>query len=235
MPSKNRKKLKGEPRGKNHGRELSPAQQENIVQTFAVTNNVRETARQCRISEATAHKYIKKAVPSEIMAYRQKAMRELAGKAHKKAVQIIDSITPEDLESGRLPIRDTQGEIVGYRQFGPTLMQKVTSAAILTDKLEVLLRVEEALKEGQSQGELLIPSDVKALVHGIRGRIKRLRVLDVQFEEKNKDLSQRVQDKLEEVEALANAQEADAEVLDFDNPGGFNESDETRVSSNISS
>lgn len=219
MPRKKRK----HPRGQNHGRELSPAQQELVVQTFAVTNNVRETARQCRISEKTAHKYIKKAVPSEIQAARIEATKALAGKVHSKTVAIIDSISPEDLESGRIPIYgpvdEATGErpIIGYRQYGPTLMQKVTSAAILTDKLKILHEMEALLGQGTNNGELLIPGDIKSLVAGIRGKVKSLSILNLRFAEDNPELSQKVQETLARAEA---ALPADAEVLDFDNPEG---------------
>ena len=218
------KRRKGHPRGQNAGRQLSPAQQEGIVQTYAVTNSIRETARQCRITEKTARKYINLVPQSEIAKARLGAQKKLAGKIHRQAEAIIDSIKPEDLESGRIPIYGTAdpetGErpVVGYRNFGPTLMQKVTSAAILTDKLQVLSNMESALRDGSESGELLVPQDIKALVAGIRGKVKSLTVLNLKFAEENPDLSQRVQSKLAEAEALADAKEADAEVLDFDNP-----------------
>ena len=230
-----RKLANKKPVGRHHGRQLSPAKVEAIIQTYAVTNNVRDTANRHHITEKTAHKYIKLAVPSEVLAARQKAIRELAGKTHITALNIIESISPEDLVSGRIPIRGTGNEIVGYRHYGPTLMQKVTSAAILTDKLEVLQNIEAALKDGQAQGELILPGDVKTLVQGIRSQVKRLTILDIQFNDKNKDLSKRVQEKLEEVEALADVQPAEYEELNFDNPGGIEDAETSKVPNTVSS
>jgi hypothetical protein len=210
-----RKRRSIAPKGNNHGKELSPTQQEAIIQTFAVTNNVRETARRNRITEKTARKYIKQVPPSELEEARLSAIRQLAGKAHNTAVSIIESIAPEDLEAGRFPIRNKNGEIVDYKYFGPSIMQKVTSYAILADKLKVLHDVERAMQIGTENGELLIPGDIKALVAGIKGKISSLSVLNVRFEQDNPDLSQQIQDTLTRAEM---AVEAEVEILDFDNP-----------------
>lgn len=222
MPSRQKKCI---PRGTQAGVPVGPELQEQIVQTFALISNKAETARRCGVTEKTVSKYINKVQPAAILEERAKALRELSGTAHIKAKDILDSIKPDDLDSGRFEIKNAKGEIVGYKYYGPSLMQKVTSAAIAIDKVKVLSETESILKDGRASGELIVPGDIRALIHGIRGKIKGLSILDVRFAEENPDLSQRIQDKLAEAEAVANATPATGEVsdFDFDNPGGLND------------
>lgn len=210
------------PKGKHHGRELSPKEQEELFQVYAVTGNKRETARQLQLAEKTVYKYIKQAPPAQVKKARQTALVELAEETHDVALQIVRSIKPVDFDSGRIAIRDRDGNLTGYRYYGPTLLQKVTSVAILEDKLKVLEDVRHSLSESQSQGEMLTPSDARILMDGIQLKLKRLKIIDAQFENHNPDLAQRAQQALEEAEIVAAAKPADAEVIDtsrFDNPG----------------
>lgn len=205
-------------RGKHSGVPISPKLQEEIIQVYAVNGSITKTAQKCGVTQKTVKKYLDKKQPAELLQARIDAHKELAGITHSKALNILESIKPEDIESGRFPIEDVKGNIVGYKYFGPTLMQKVTSAAILTDKLKVLNEVEAMMHQDRNESELMIPGDIQALVHGIKGKLRGLSILNVRFTDENPDLSQRIQNTLEEAEAVADAKPTTGEVLDFDNP-----------------
>ncbi len=206
-------------RGLQKGKAISPKQKEQMLQLYSVEGNYTEVARLMRLSVGCVTKHIKAALREpdpEIVAARQRTARELAGKTHYTATRIIDSIGDHDIESGSIKVNHPEtGELQRIITYGPSLMQKVTAAAILTDKLRVLADYEAALGGEQSEGRLLMPQDVAGLISGIRSKVKSLSVFNVQFENDNPDLSQRVQQKLEEAEAIE-VEAKEITVDDFD-------------------
>lgn len=203
-------------RGLQSGKAVSPKQKEQMLQLYGVEGNYTEVARLMRLSVSTVTKYIKQMLADpdpQIAAARQRTARQLAGKVSRKANEVIDSITPEDMESGLIKNHDDDGKLTSARSYGPSLMAKVTASAILTDKMKVLAELEEMLGSEQAENRLLTPGDIGSLVSGIRTKIKSMQFLNVQFEKDHPDLSQRAQAILEEAEVIEATEVA---VDDFD-------------------
>lgn len=210
----------GKPKGLNaRGIPLSAKQREEIFQVYLLTGNKTETARRCGCSVPTVSRTLKQLAEQsdpEFQKFRQRATEELAGKVYGKATEILDNITPDDMKSGRIELKDDNGNVTRVIQYGPSLMQKVTAHAILVDKMKVLHEIEAQLDDEHGDDRLLIPQTLEALKSGIRGKLKGLTFLNVQIEQEHPDLSQRVQTKLEEAEAIEDVEYVD--LGDFDNP-----------------
>jgi hypothetical protein len=176
---------------------VDPIQEEMIHQMYAVCGNKREVARRLDLCEATVSNYLKKIPPSEVREARANAQVEMADRVHSKTISIIDSIGPEDIAKA-------------------SLVQKVTAGAILIDKELVVRQNEISLRASESSNDLLIPEEIGPLVDGITNRIRRIKLLDIQFERSNPDLTQEVQEKLAKAEALAAAEVVNAEVKSID-------------------
>jgi hypothetical protein len=179
------------------GKKLSEAQIEAIHQLYAMTGNKAEVARLMKLGERTVHKYLKKMPEKEVAERRASVQRQLAGKVHLKANEIIDSITPEDMQKA-------------------SLVQKTTAAAILIDKEKVIMEAERALTQAEGTNNLMMPNTIAGLVDGITGTIKRLGIIDIQFENKNPDLAEQVAAKLVAAEDVTEQ----AEVLTMDGLDG---------------
>jgi phage terminase small subunit len=211
---------KDKPKGLNApGVPITAKQREEIFQVYLLTGNKTETARRTGLSVKTVRNHLKQMseqADPEFQKFRRRATEELAGKVYSKATEVLDNITPEDMTSGRIELKDDNDNVVRVIEYGPSLMQKVTAHAILVDKVKVLREVETAMDEGQQDGGLLLPQTLEALKSGIRGKLKGLTFLNVQLEQDHPDLSQRVQAKMEEAEAAVEAEYID--ITDFDNP-----------------
>jgi hypothetical protein len=221
------RKPKPRPKGKQQGRAISPVQREQIRQTFMLTSNKRETARLCGVSEKSVYNVLNEPEEPEAIKARAHAALQLAGKVHTKADQVLDSITEEDFQSGYL--KDEDGNLVFDRQgrpiwMGPSLNQKVISAAILADKLPVLEQYRANLGGETGSGDLPAPESITALIGGIKGKLKSLKMIDVQFESSNSETVQKAKDLLDkaqqELEFDQKIEEASYVTLDdLDNPG----------------
>lgn len=224
MPTKKRAK-KPIAKMTTSGRPLTDMQKEMILQAFALTGSKRETARQIGVSEATVYNVLKAAdnSPAELRAARAAATEQLAGKVHAKTAEILESITPEDMESGRIPMYDENGALTGMKSWGPTLLQKVTAVAVLSDKTRVLSELREGLRNATDAQKVGMPApqDLDAALQQIATKVQRLRILDVQFANNisgDDDLTQKLQDAVIIEQAVsAKAEEytpAESEVID---------------------
>lgn len=223
------RKKKERPKGKQQGRALSPVQKEQIRQTFMLTGNKRETGRLCSVSEKTVYNVLNEPEEPEAIKARERAALQLAGKVHAKADMVLDTITPDDLDSGYL--KDEDGNLIFDKMgrpiwMGPTLNQKTVSAAILADKLPVLQQYRQQLGGNDGMGELPAPESIQALVAGIKGKLKSLSIIDVQFDSGNKEIKERAEDLLAKAQSELDQAPIEAEftTLDsLDNPGVANE------------
>ena len=80
--------------------------------------------------------------------------------------------------------------------------------------------MQNLLEEGKTDAQgMPLPGDVDAALKQIGQRIKRLRILDVQFEDKHPEVASKAQDIAQATELQKDAQDADYEEIDpFDNP-----------------
>lgn len=214
-----RKSIKGSRQGKT----LTPTQKEMVIQAYAVTGNKTQVAREMGLSWPTVHRVVREAETNlDLQKARVRALDSVAGQVHGKTVEILESIAPHDIESGLIKTYDENGELKTVKSYGPSLMQKVTSAAILTDKLKIIEETKQAITRDNSDGAhaLPMPQDIESALLAIGDKVKRLRVMDIQFHEKAPELASRVQDAAHRASLNENIEEASYEELDFDNPGG---------------
>ncbi|HUW14436.1 MAG TPA: hypothetical protein VM537_32230 [Anaerolineae bacterium] len=189
------------PKGSQPGKRLTEQQKEAIFQMFLLTGNKTEVARRMGLSDGAVRKHLKivaNETDPEFQAARRAARLELQGKVQAKAHGILDSISAQDLESGRLDVRDGTGQIVRVIEYGPSLMAKVTAHAILVDKVKVIEDMNLAIDGEDDRNALLTPDTIAALVSGLRGKLKSIAILKADFATEQPDLSQRIQSKLEE-------------------------------------
>lgn len=212
-----RARKKPKPKGSQPGRALTDTQKEEIFQLFLLTGNKVEVARRMGLSEGAVRKHLKKVANEtdpEFQAARKKARLELQQKVQAKANGILDSITPQDMESGRIPVMDDDGNIVRMIEYGPSLMQKVTAHAILVDKTKVIEDMNTAVEGERDSNALLMPNTVDALISGIKGKLKSIAILKADFQQEQPDLSQRIQSKLEEAVLVEPIEVVDMDDLD---------------------
>lgn len=193
------RKRKHKSRGTVQGRKLTDSQREGIIQIYAITGNKAETARQLNVSESTVYNVIREAnsrATHEVRKARQIATQDLAGRAHRAAEEILDSIGPADYESGRIVEKDKDGNIKNVKLWGPSLLQKVTAVGILSDKTKTLQDLQEQLVRDAGHADAMpLPADVNQAIAQIASKVKRLRLLDVQFEDKQPEsLTEKLQD-----------------------------------------
>lgn len=217
-------------KARKRGAQLTNADKELIVQAYAITGNKSQVVRMTSFSRPTVQKVLREAESNkELQKARTRALEDLAGQVHGKTNEILESIGPEDLESGRQLRYNAEGEVVGKVEWGPSLMQKVTAAAILTDKLKAVQETKQiiAAEGGADQAGLPLPGTVQESLRLLGNKVKRLRMLDVQFEDKQPDLTERIQAQVAAAEAHPDVDEADYEEIrleDFDNAGRQSES-----------
>lgn len=217
---KQKNQLKTAPKGTRQGSPLSDMEKEMLIQAYAVCGNQRAVARNMGVGVKTVYNVLKEArTNTQLQKARARAVEELAGKAHSKSLEMLESITPADMESGLIDIHDQHGNLVQRRQYGPSLLQKVTSVAIMVDKQAVLANMQRDLEDiGQTTSGIPLPGDVQGAIKRIGQQVKRLRILDVQFESKAPDTAQKVQDMALKADVdFENAEEAEFEI-DLDNP-----------------
>ena len=208
------------------GRALTQLQREMIGQAFALCGNKAQVSREMDCSYQTICNVVKAAQQDKaLQKARMSALESVAGRLHGKTVEIIDSIKPEDMESGLIKKfdKDDPDKLLSVKAYGPSLLQKVTSAAILTDKLKVVEETKRAIMEdgGDAAGGIPLPGEIQASLQLLGKKITRLRVLDVQFDSKHEDTASKVQEVAHAASLNDNIEEADYEDLtqeDFDNP-----------------
>lgn len=205
------------------GRAVTQFQKEMIVQAFALCGNKSEVARQMGCSDNTVRNVIRLAESDKtLQKARLSALEDVAGQVHGKTNEIIQSIGPQDLESGLIKTyeKDDPTKLKAVKAYGPSLLQKVTSAAILVDKIKAVEETKALITAGgEGEGEqLMLPQDIQGALKVLGPKIKRIRMLDVQFNTTHEETANRVQEVALKAELSKDIDEADYEDLDFDNP-----------------
>lgn len=191
-----------------------------MYQAYLALGNKSAAARSLGVSKETMHRVIREieqnADPKKLQETREMISAQLTNKLHESTNAIIDSIKPEDLESGRIKRHDEEGNLVSVKEYGPSLLQKVTAAAIMTDKMKVLADYSRAIDQDRRSGEILMPESHEQLISAIKSRIKSIQVLNVNFREDNPDLATRIE-AVAEVAAVEATEPDEDPRLDFDN------------------
>lgn len=217
------RKRKPKARGTRQGKALTDSQREGILQIYAITGNKSETARQLGVAVSTVYNVLREAnsrATHEVRKARQMATQDLAGRAHRAAENILDSIGPADLESGRIVEKDDDGNVTNVRLWGPSLLQKVTAVGILADKTKTLQDLQEQLAiDSRANDSMPLPADLNQALAQIASKVKRLRIMDLQFENKQPEsLTEKLQDEAIKAAIKETPEpepiEADFEVID---------------------
>ena len=214
------------PKKKGDRKALTPTEREHIWQTYNVFGkNKSETARRCNCSTQSVAKVVREIeAQNELSVESREARAEAAvgiqRRTQLKADTILESITKQDVTSGRIPIRDKDNNITGYREFGPSLLQKATAYGILTDKSKVALDYENALRQDEQSGKLLVPQDIEGLKRAIQGTARSIQMLNIQFKDDIPDLATKVENLALEEEARKEPLEIEAEVISLDDFDG---------------
>lgn len=211
------------PKGSRQGKPLSPLEKEELFQTYAIVQNKSEVARRMGIAPQTVGRILEElqADPDkEVRENRANITARMVGRIQNKASEVLDSITPEDLKSGRIEIHDKNGKIIGYKQYGPRLTEKAIAFGIITDKIGVTSGYERALKADYLSGALMMPNDVLGLENAIKAKLKSLKFMTIDFDNDHKELSDKAQEILIENEiSREDVQEVEVLSIDeFDNP-----------------
>lgn len=197
---------------------LTATDREVISQTFAVTDSKAETARRCGVSVQSVYNVLARAdeAGTDMKVARADAAIKLANKTHVKVEELMDSISAVDIESGRIPIKDKDGKITGYRYFGPSLLQKATAIGILTDKANVLQTYEKSLAHDAARGDLMLPDDIAGLVGAIQAKVGELSILNIKFADDNPNLVRETQEVVAEVKTIEEEAANQPDVVTFD-------------------
>lgn len=177
---------------------LNDAQMETIYTVYQATRNKAKTARECGVSQNAVYRVIAH-VESNLPVQKQQALAKEGAAVMKevvtdKAYEILESISEDDLKSGRIEERNAKGEITGYRYFGPNLLQKATAIGILTDKVKVLHDLGRGVSEDVASGGLMMPETADQLLAAIKNRVSSISMLQINLRKDNPDLATRVQD-----------------------------------------
>lgn len=207
-------------------KKFSPVDKEWIYQTFVVTNNKAETARKCNVSLGSVQNIIKeftgqnpnKPQLPETRVDRARAHADMAGRIRSTADMVLETITAEDMDSGRFPRLNGDGEVIGYTYYGPSSVQKATTFGILKDKETQQIKLEQEMLADVQSGHLMIPDDLLEMASQAKRMIKEIKILDIRFEEDNKDLLTSVQEVIAEATVVEEQRPNVVSIDEFDNP-----------------
>lgn len=206
------------PQAHEKGRHLSKADDEVVYQTALALESKAEAARQLNIPERTVHRAIARVesrkTAAQLEESRKNAAAALTSAVEEQTHEILESISEDDLKSGRIAIKDKNGEVVDYKYYGPSLLQKATSVGILTDKLRVLRDMENSVGKDLGSGALMMPEDADKLLSAIKNRVESIQVLQVNLRRDHPELATRLEPLMEvPAEVIPNA---DDERFPFD-------------------
>jgi hypothetical protein len=186
-------------RGLQKGMKLSEAQKEAVVQAYAMCGVYTEVARQLNLSVTTVKKYVSEVPPAEVARIRAQTQLRLAGKVQNKANEILDSISPKDLEEA-------------------SLQQKSISVGIFVERQKDLIDNYHDLNNNERGRTLMTPDSIQGLLEAIRNKAERISVLQVDFKKDNPELAKRLDALETQAEVLASQP---LEVQSIDEFDGF--------------
>ncbi len=211
-----RRKRKTGSLAKRRNHRLTQEQRETVFQIYSACGTIAETQRQTGCSYNTVKQIIRDAESDlSLQAARGRALDSLAGRAQAEAEKVLQSISPDDLETTREATFGARGNFTGTKIVGPTLLDKTRAFGILADKTAMLQQARRvtlpSASDSSSQGEagLLLPQDVASARDLIAQKVKRLRIVDVSFAEG--ETGQRIQ----ELTRKANLSEQQVEDADY--------------------
>ena len=167
---------------------LTTAQKEVILQIYFTTGTIAGTARKCGCASQTIKNVIQTALQDPaLVAGRARALDSLAGKVHEVAERVIDSISPGELDTSYDPKCGPTGNFTGWALKGPSLRDKALAISAMADKLRILQAARSDLLNpqagviGEADRIMMFPQSVAEARNLIAQKVKRLRILDMEF------------------------------------------------------
>jgi hypothetical protein len=214
------------PKKKGDRKRLTPVDKEWVFQTYLLLQNKSKTARRCGVSISSVNNIVRELTAREeeqagLPATRESratAAAQLAGKFHVRANELLESITPEMLEHGKIPIYDNKGKLIKYQEYGPSLLQLATSIGIITDKANVAQQFEQKMTQDANDGRLTMPQDFAGLLSACESTLRSIKVFDIRFEDDNQDVITNAKEIMAEVQAVEDSRPDVIDMNEFDNP-----------------
>lgn len=174
---------------RNHN--LTPLQEELVCQTHAACGSISATVRETGLAYNTVQRVLAKAENDlRLQSARGRALEELAGKASAQAEKVLGSIEDEELTSTTVPNFHQNGTLSKYQELGPGLVGKTRAFGILADKIALLQQARRATLPVSSDpahhgGEagLLLPQTIEETRRLIAQKVRRLRIVDMEFDQ----------------------------------------------------
>ncbi len=176
-------------------RKLTPAQKEAVLRSYHMHGSYRAVAQALGLAEATVKKVVLECQLDPQYAHtRAQAFDEMAGKVASITDQVIDSISPAELQTTHHKVYDACGNLLRVVTEGPPLKDKALTLGILMDKQAVLQTARnKALDVSNRHGGgagLLLPESIEDMREMLAVKVKSLRLLDIQFD--TSDVGQQV-------------------------------------------
>lgn len=205
------KESKGKPKGTNHGKTITPSDQEAIRQLYAVYGNKREVARKMGVCEKTVHNVLNNVSGPEFDKARAESALESAGRIQAVVHRVIDKIDDSKIDRASLP-------------------QAFVAIGIGIDKIERLQQHARALRDQGKDGGLLTPQTIAGLISSVKGQVNQLTVLGIKIEQQVPELAERLQEamlvaetNMEDVETKEAAPEPKQELDFYNAPSSDND------------
>lgn len=198
---------------RSHSR-LTQTQRELVVQAHAACGSIAATARELGISEITIRRVVREAdTDTSLQVARGRALQELAGKAHAQAERVLDAISDEELTYERAETYDQYGNFKGFAEAGAGIVEKARAFGIFADKISLLQQARAATlspdPQNPSEAGLLLPQTVEDAKRMIAQKVRRLRIVDMEFDQG--ETGERVR----ELTRRANLSNTDVEDADY--------------------
>jgi hypothetical protein len=193
---------------------ITPAQKEAILCAYYMNGSFTATSKQLGLSYNTVRRIVQECQLDPAYAHvRAQAFDNLASKIHATTDAIIDSITPEELVTTHHKVYDVTGNLLRVVTEGPGLKDKAIAVGVMADKQAILQNARaKALESGKGSvgAALLLPEDIDDMKRMLATKMKRLRVMDIQFD--NSDIGEHVNKLLTKV-GVSDADYVEEETL----------------------
>jgi len=163
---------------------LSPRDRETIVMLYYQNGSYKLTASALGITPATVSRIISDSEKDPRMkVLHAQVLEKLAGQSVGVGVRVLESIKDAELKTTYHKTHTKGGELK-IAQEGPSLADKAKIAQVAADSAQKLTAAAQSLRGGgDGQVGLMLPTDIEAARLLLAQKMKRLRILDVEFDD----------------------------------------------------
>jgi hypothetical protein len=193
---------------------VEPITRETAVMYREMGLTLREIADKTLLGYSTVEKILRDAKddPELVKKARARMLDELAAEAMQKAKAALNNITPDSLTHDRVERRNADGELIAVQHSGPTGQQIATTFGILADQSGKIQHRADELRG--TAVDTLSPDTVRQLIESIGGRIKRIKLMDIDVD------TDALQARVTELGASLGYEEEEADYEVVEDPDG---------------